>query len=98
MEDTFWCKNITPTCEEDHVSELRVLSLELQQTVQVRRADVQHVAAVVREDFHHLPLLVGRQQFQQVSSVSAKPEDQTKTRLRISTCSRSSSSSALTSQ
>lgn len=56
------------------MSELRVSGLELGEAVEVRRLIVSHVTVMIRQELYDLPLLVRREQIQQVGCVPPEPE------------------------
>lgn len=63
-------RHVARTCEEDEVSKLCVLSLQLYQTVQIRSLPRRSVTLMIRQKLHQVFLLVCRQQVQKIHGLS----------------------------
>lgn len=63
------------TCEEDEVPLLCVLSLELDETFQVRGLTRLGVTLVVGEELHEVLLLIGGEEVQEPHGVGAQPSE-----------------------
>lgn len=75
-------QGVLSTCEEDDVSVLRVLGLQSDQALEVGGVSARGVALVVWEELHHVPLLVGGQQVQQLQSIAVHPDERAEKRPR----------------